>query len=274
MLESLKKKLGLPDNSSRIGEELEKLRTQIKKIQKDLKQIIPYAREAILMEYQEKSKIREVYITELFKGIEEVAVPIGAINEETGHANHVDLLYVVAVAKYLQCENVFEFGTYLGRTTYYLTFASDNTTVFTLDLPLDQNPQGGKYLGIYFRDTAREKFVKQILCNSKDFDPAPFRKKMNLVFVDGDHSYEGVKNDTEKAYEMLAPGGVIIWHDYAAKTMDIVQFFAEFTQRQPLFRIKNTCLLLHIDGIDPLSYTPYERPKSKKKLKEAGMLGK
>ena len=44
----------------------------------------------------EESRIREVYLQELFPGIEAQSVPIGAINELTGHANKTDMLYAVS----------------------------------------------------------------------------------------------------------------------------------------------------------------------------------
>ncbi|MEH2277179.1 MAG: CmcI family methyltransferase [Nostoc sp.] len=34
------------------------------------------------------------------------------------------------------------------------------------------------------------------------------------IFVDGDHSYEGVKKDIANYYPLLAPGGLMIFHDY------------------------------------------------------------
>lgn len=34
------------------------------------------------------------------------------------------------------------------------------------------------------------------------------------IFVDGDHSYEGVKQDIINYYPLLAPGGLMIFHDY------------------------------------------------------------
>jgi hypothetical protein len=87
---------------------------------------------------------------------------------------------------------------------------------------------------------------------------------MDFVFVDGDHRYEGVKADTGKAFEVLAPGGMIVWHDYAAKSPGLCRFMEEFTQQMPLFRIRKTCLLVHIDGVDPLTFQPYPMRPSRK----------
>ena len=79
-------------------------------------------------------------------------------------------------------------------------------------------------------------------------------EQIDFAFIDGDHTYPFVKSDTAKAFEMLKPGGVVLWHDFAAKSPGVVQFAAEFTQTTPLFRIQNTCLLLHWDGVDPLAF--------------------
>ena len=38
----------------------------------------------------------------------------------------------------------------------------------------------------------------------------------------------------------------------------------EFTQERPLFRIRKTCLLVHIDGVDPLTFQPHAMRPSKK----------
>lgn len=35
-----------------------------------------------------------------------------------------------------------------------------------------------------------------------------------FMFVDGDHTYEGVKQDISNYFELLAPGGVMLFHDY------------------------------------------------------------
>ena len=47
---------------------------------------------------------------------------------------------------------------------------------------------------------------------------------MDLIFVDGAHSYEYVKNDTVKGLEMLRPGGIIAWHDCTPSHADVVRY--------------------------------------------------
>lgn len=202
----------------------------------------------------EESRIREVYIEELFPGIQDVSVPIGVINEFTGHANKTDMLYVSAVAKHIGARKMFEFGTYMGRTTLYLAHNNPEGEVFTLNLAPESDPRYAPFLGLLFRGREEEKRIVQLYADSREFDVTDYRKQFDFVFVDGDHSYELVKNDTLKAFELLKAGGVIMWHDYAPKSEGLVRFFMEYTQERPLFRIRSTCLLVYIDGIDVFNH--------------------
>lgn len=200
-------------------------------------------------------RIREVTLSDVFgEEIDKVEAPYGTVNETTGKPNQAELFIVNVLARHRGARNIFEFGTFTGRSTYYFTGATPDTRVITLDLP----PGPGRTIpdvGLYFIKSDREDRITQLLTDSRKFDPAPYEKKMDFIFVDGDHSYEGVKNDTEKAFKMLAPGGVILWHDYGASSdLGLVRYFVEFTQQTPLFRIKKTSLLLYVDGVDPLNF--------------------
>ena len=245
---------------------MKEINTNFRLIWKTLKNISPYVHDAVFSELHKKNVLREVYLTELFEGIEKISLPLEVINEESGQENHVDLLYVVAIAKYLQAKNIFEFGTYFGKTTYFLAATSDDTHVTTLDFPPDQS-QTGDYQGSYFKNSDREHQITQLLADSKKFDPLPYKRLMNLIFVDGDHSYTGISHESKKALKMLAPGGVIIWHDYAAKTPDVVRYFNDFTAKKPVFHIKRTSLIVYIDGVDPLTFNPPKRMFTKNNLR-------
>jgi predicted O-methyltransferase YrrM len=209
-------------------------------------------------------RLRELPVAAIFEGILEQAVPLGAINEETGHDNHAEMLYVIAVAAHLRRRRIFEFGTFLGRTTLHLARACPDAAVTTLDLPAEENPWAfGPHVGSYFAGTPEAARITQIRHSSMTFDPSPLAGTMDFVWVDGDHGYEAVKNDTGKALALLAPGGVILWHDFGPDSLDLVRFFQDFTQERPLFRIRKTSVLLHIDGVDPLTFEARAVPFTK-----------
>ncbi|MBC7981296.1 MAG: class I SAM-dependent methyltransferase, partial [Armatimonadetes bacterium] len=111
--------------------------------------------------------------------------------------------------------------------------------VFTLDLPEDHPAyslpipkpeeqqianEGSKGILIPRDLLDRVTFLSS---DSAKFDESPYLGTMDLVFVDGAHSYEYVKNDTEKGWKMLRPGGVLAWHDCVASHRDVVKYIKE-----------------------------------------------
>lgn len=221
-------------------------------------------------EYFEKilseSNIRVLQLAQIFPRIENKSVKIGAIDPDTSHPNHVDMLYVCAIARHIGARRIFEFGTYLGRTTFHLALGKDVSEVYTLDLnpevdhtslKLGQAVKSVHKLGLqghFFHGHECSRHIVQLHGDSRFFDYSPYRNNIDFIFIDGGHTYEYVTNDTSKALEMLGPGGVIVWHDFAPKSPDVVTFAQEFSSTRPLFWIKGTSLLVYIDGIDALSY--------------------
>ena len=159
-----------------------------------------------------------------------------------------ELMVLAALAKILKPKNVFEFGTFTGASTLAMaTNTPENTRIHTLDIP-PQNRRSHRTgvgsdipfdfeIGQCFKSTPWEKKIEIHTCDAKSFDAGPFRRQMDLIFVDADHTYSFVRNDTEKALEMIAPGGVILWHDYrwddespecAGVTRRVNEFHEEF----------------------------------------------
>jgi predicted O-methyltransferase YrrM len=67
--------------------------------------------------------------------------------------------------------------------------------------------------------------------------------KFDTIFIDGDHSYDGVKFDFDNALPLLEEGGIIIFHDIASKACPgVVQLWEEIkTERSLEFIHSDTC---------------------------------
>lgn len=60
-----------------------------------------------------------------------------------------------------------------------------------------------------------KKNIQTIYSNSLTFDFSSLKYKFDLIFVDGDHTYEAVKSDTQNVFQLLKDeNSVIVWHDY------------------------------------------------------------
>jgi predicted O-methyltransferase YrrM len=151
-------------------------------------------------------------------------------------------------------KRAFEFGTYKGVSTTQIALnLDDGGKVWTLDLPEEnaQEPllriaketeraiasESGKGSLIPSDLLARVEFVRQ---DSAAFEPRPFSNSMDFVFVDGAHSADYVRNDSEKGWEMLRPGGIIMWHDCVPNHPDVAKFVKASTWSPK--RIRGTSL--------------------------------
>jgi hypothetical protein len=68
---------------------------------------------------------------------------------------------------------------------------------------------------------------------------------LDAVFIDGDHSTNGVERDTYLALASLKPGGLVIWHDdHDRNDVDVSAVLDGYvkTQRWPIRRIEGTWL--------------------------------
>jgi predicted O-methyltransferase YrrM len=221
-------------------------------------------RERVFRREVKRCRLRRLPLAAILPGTQAVAVPLAAVHEETGHPNHVEMLYVVAGAVAVGARDVFEFGTFVGRTTYHLAQALPEASVTTLDLPRDENPYGfADRVGEVYRDTPEAARIRELRVNALAFDPEPERSSYDFIWVDGDHSYEGVRNDTEKALALLRPGGTIMWHDFSPDSPGLVEYMVDLTRELPLFWIRNTSVLMHRDGVDPLGFEPAFVPHAK-----------
>ena len=112
----------------------------------------------------------------------------------------------------------FEIGTWRGESV--ANVAPMAQKCFTLNLSNEMLSKLGyneEYIAQQEFFSRNLKNVTHLKGNSMNFDFSPYYKKCNLVFVDGDHHYESVLNDTQIAFQLLKDeNSIIVWHDYAS----------------------------------------------------------
>ena len=101
------------------------------------------------------------------------------------------------------------------------------------------------YSDFLFSGEDVEKKIKVIFKNSLEFNHQEYIGKIDLIFIDGGHTYSVVKNDSEKAFSMLSKNGIILWHDYVPgkqSAKDVVKYIHEISKNKKIFSIKDTTL--------------------------------
>ena len=95
-----------------------------------------------------------------------------------------------------------------------------------------------------------EKKIKIIFQNSLSLEHNEYKNKMDLIFIDGGHTYSVVKSDSEKSFEMLNKNGIVLWHDYVPgkrSAKDVVKYINEISKQKKIYKIKNTSLCIFIN---------------------------
>lgn len=210
--------------------------------------------------------LRHVELTDLFPETPATTVlSYTPLDRGAASLTFDESVHLTTLVALLQPKTIFEIGTFRGHTTR--TLASnlpEGGRIYTLDLPHDQYGSGplrphSSDLGnvqlspghkpeigdLYKKDPKISARVAQLLGSSDSFDYTPYHGKIDLFFIDGAHSYDFVKNDTEKALTCLSPNGVILWHDLKGGFRGMVRFFEEFGAGRELLHFKGTSLVAY-----------------------------
>ena len=164
-----------------------------------------------------------------------------------------------------RARRMFEFGTCTGKTAYlWARNSPPEATVVTVTLAPDhlgdyrqEATDDSRDVRFALKESSHTEFlysgspvaakVEQLFADSKALDVAPWAGTCDLVFVDGSHAYSYVVSDSAKALELVAPGGLVLWHDYAGPrhAAGVYRALNELAQRLPLVRLEGTTLVAY-----------------------------
>lgn len=144
---------------------------------------------------------------------------------------------ILALAKEIKKKEpkvVLEIGTASGGTLFLATrLAADDALLISIDLP--NGLFGGGYpdwkIPLYGSFARKKQKIELIRADSHSEEVFQQVKgilngrKIDYLFLDGDHSYEGVKQDFEKFSTLMSDRGLIAFHDIASDKSPVVDHF-------------------------------------------------
>jgi len=159
-------------------------------------------------------------------------------NENSGHqvTGLIEMCFDIYRIDPLACEWL-EIGSWIGESA--LLFASFDF-VKRLDCvdPMDTKNKVHKFKErtMHLKDKI---FIHSFY--SKEYSKKIKDKSLDVVYIDGNHSYESVSEDLELWYEKIKCGGFLCGHDYNENHDSVVHAVDRFVQRKKLKIEKTYC---------------------------------
>lgn len=167
-----------------------------------------------------------------------------------------DVVLLKSLARKFDNCNYLEIGSWRGESIANVSEVAAKCTSVTLS-PAQMKemnfPDGFiKIHGVFSHDKTN---IKSVLENSHTFDFGSLGEKYDLIFIDGDHSYEGVLNDTVKTFNLRKDNkSVIVWHDYGFSTEtprpSVISAILDGVPRDKhknLYHVSNTLCAIYIE---------------------------
>lgn len=166
----------------------------------------------------------------------------------------------MALLSILAAENpkeVLEIGTFMGHTTAAMAENLPDATISTVDLPPGFLPQqdgcnglpkddfhliARRVVGREFKGKPVEKRIRQHFGDTFAADFQAFGNP-TFFFIDGSHTYEYCRQDSEKCLALCGGSGVFLWHDCNPSHGGVVRFVCEWRKLgRNVVRIQGTTL--------------------------------
>jgi predicted O-methyltransferase YrrM len=133
-----------------------------------------------------------------------------------------EIVQLATLVREREPKTIVEIGTASGGTLFiWCAMASPEATVISLDLPGGIHGGGYPYWKSWLYRRFSGPMQKMHLLRGNSHEQVMLEKlkailagrQIDFLFIDGDHTYSGVKQDYEMYSPLVRPGGIIVFHD-------------------------------------------------------------
>jgi predicted O-methyltransferase YrrM len=146
------------------------------------------------------------------------------------------------LVKEKDCQRILEIGTYRGGTLFVFSRLSQpDATIISVDYSLTFHGKIVRSLQPPLFRRIMQPRQKLSLLRADSHSPETLKKiesilngaQLDFLFIDGDHRYEGVKQDFDMYSPLVRAGGLVAFHDIARtnKVEEVYRFWGEVKQR-------------------------------------------
>jgi len=138
------------------------------------------------------------------------------------HLTDVEKITLYRIARKIRRKaTIVEIGSYLGASSCFLATGLKNGCIYCIDTwQNDAMTEGQKDTYSAFMENTKDFADKIIPIRGWSYDVIDRineklgTDKIDILFIDGDHSYDGVKKDWDLYSPLLGKKSVVIFHDY------------------------------------------------------------
>lgn len=153
-------------------------------------------------------------------------------------------LKLLTLARGIEIKTLAEVGVWLGEASYFFAQFFPNAHLYLVDpwKPSNQYLETGQGPGTSQKDYDQAlQNVKRLFQDNPQVSIFPKSSQealslvpnnLDLVFIDGDHSYEAVKHDILSWKQKVRPGGILAGHDYHPNFPGVVEAVDECLKNQ------------------------------------------
>jgi len=212
----------------------------------------------------------ELQEIDVFAWPETQQIQLNTMSFLSGSSLPTDFALLQVLCSKYQVENYFEIGTWRGESA--ANVAPFVKQVYTLNLSDAQLKVLGcedAYIQAHRTFSKDLQNVDHLYGDSASFDLSPYEKQMDLIFIDGDHSLEAVRRDTQRMLQLRKDQkSILVWHDAKSDTeyprYDVLQGIFEGLPQEMhanVYLVKHALCAVYLpDGHPSAKLSLHQRP--------------
>lgn len=216
-----------------------------------LKALLRHTKEAYRANQFKRHSIKKIDLLDLVDQIDEEIISYTYLD---GTSRTMDIAFLKAICRQYPSCNYLEIGSWRGESILNVASVVDRCTSVSLSkedmIKIGLNSKDADALNYLSKDLPN---VTHIEANSQTYDFSQLNGKFDVIFIDGDHSYKGVKSDSINALKLLKDeDSVIVWHDCGFGMQDLryesivaIRDACTKEQFEQVYRVSNTMCAIY-----------------------------